>query len=251
MSLRRFLVPPRALAGAGEVELPPEEALHARRVLRLSPGEEVFLLDGRGRVARARLTRVSKKGVTALAEEASAPPPPRPRLVLCPGLLKAPAMDFLAKKLTELCVDQVRPFVSQRTAPRLKNPAARLERWARLAGQALKQCGAARPPEFAAPPPLADLLAQAPAGAARIMLYEDERGLSLAQALGRRPGADQVWLLIGPEGGFGPDEVRAAEEAGFIACGLAGAVLRAETAALAAASVARFSGILQAERRHD
>jgi len=64
VSRRRFLVPPEALR-AEVVELHPEEAAHARRVLRLGVGEEVWLLDGAGTLARAELVEVGRQAVRA------------------------------------------------------------------------------------------------------------------------------------------------------------------------------------------
>ncbi|CAO0820019.1 Ribosomal RNA small subunit methyltransferase E [Desulfarculales bacterium] len=239
MSRRRFLVAPGDLDLA-EVELAPEEAAHAHQVLRLRPGDEVWLLDGQGGQARSLINRCDKSSVACQVLEVLHHAPPLPHLVLCPGLLKAPAMELLAVKLCELGVDEVRPFLGPRTVPKAGDPAAKRGRWQRLASQALKQCGAVQASRFHDPIPLAQVLAQAPLGALKIMLYEDERQTSLAQALAARPGAAEVWGLIGPEGGLVPEEVAAAQVTGFIACGLGPVVLRAETAALALAAVVRL-----------
>ncbi|MCB2191876.1 MAG: 16S rRNA (uracil(1498)-N(3))-methyltransferase [Deltaproteobacteria bacterium] len=240
MSLRRFLVEPRALA-VGEVALPPEEAAHARKVLRLTPGAEVELIDGQGRRARGLLTRLDKSGAVVQVEGVEQAASPKPRLVLCPGLLKAPAMDLLAVKLTELAVDQVRPVLTQRAVPKTGAAKAKLERWQRLAGQALKQCGASRAPEFLAPTSLEEALAVAPAQAAKLLLYEDEERTNLSQVLPSLTGAGEVWALIGPEGGFTPEEAAQAVTAGFTSCRLPHTILRAETASLALAGVIRFA----------
>jgi 16S rRNA (uracil1498-N3)-methyltransferase len=239
LSPRRFLVPPGALTQE-VVELEPGEAAHARQVLRLKPGDQIWLLDGQGLQARALVSRCDKSGVSCQVREITATPRPAPRLVLCPGLLKAPAMDLLAVKLCELGVDQVSPYVGPRTVPRLKDGAVKRVRWQRLADQALKQCGAAHAPRFEDPAPLALVLAQAPASALKIMLYEDERHTTLAQTLAAQPGAGEVWGLVGPEGGLAPEEVEAARAAGFLSCGLGPVVLRAETACLTLAAVLRF-----------
>lgn len=238
MSRRRFLVAPGSL-DAGRVELDRAEAAHALKVLRLSVGDEVLLLDGEGRVAQAVLAEAAGRKVACRVTGVQTPEPPRPRLVLCVGLLKNPAMDLATVKLTELMVDEVRPFTSIRGVARPAGP-AKTERWVRLARQALKQCGAPRPPEFFDPRPLDQVLAAAPASAARLLLYEDQKGVGLASALAQAADPAEVWVVVGPEGGFDPAEVAAAEQAGFTVCGLPGAVLRAETASLAAAAVVRF-----------
>ncbi|BEQ16125.1 RsmE family RNA methyltransferase [Desulfoferula mesophila] len=240
MSLRRFLVDPAALA-VGEVALAAAEAAHARKVLRLAPGAEVELIDGQGRRARGVLTRLDKSGAIVRVEALEEAAPPAPRLVLCPGLLKSPAMDLLAAKLTELAVDQVRPVLTRRAVPKADGGGAKLTRWQRLAGQALKQCGAAQAPEFVPPAHLAQVLAAAPASAGKLLLYEDEARTSLAQALPGLAGAAEVWALVGPEGGFTPEEAAQAAAAGFVSCRLPHTILRAETASLVVAGVIRFA----------
>lgn len=239
MSLRRFLVQPGELAGE-TVSLPPEEAAHARKVLRLAVGDQVELIDGEGGRASARLERLDRQGALCRVLGRQTAVPPVPRLVICPGLAKGPAMELLAVKLTEMAVDQVRPALCRRSVPRPGDSDARVERWRRLAGQALKQCGAARLPSFLPPAPLADVLAAAPDEALKLLLYEQERDTSLAGVLEAHPAAGEVWALVGPEGGFAPEEAAAAARAGFIPCGLPHVILRAETAALAVAAVLRF-----------
>ncbi len=237
MSQRRFLVSPADL-DQDLVELSPEEAAHALKVLRLAPGDDLWLLDGAGRRARARVETTGKGRVSCRVLEREAPPRPRPRLVLLCGLLKAPALELLAVKLTELAVDEVRLVLSQRAVPKPKpGREARLDR---LAAQALKQCGAAWAPVFHPPQTLAEALAAAPDQARKVILYEDETGQSLAEALARPPAAEEVWGLVGPEGGFAPEEVAQAQAAGFVSCGLGPVILRAETAALACAALVRF-----------
>jgi len=151
-------------------------------------------------------------------------------------------MDLLAVKLTELAVDEVRPVICGRSVPQLKEPAVRLARWERLGGQALKQCGASYRPLFYPPIPFARFLADAPDTACRLMIYEKETSLTLAQALANAKNPPLIWALIGPEGGFSGQEAQAARLAGYTLCGLPGPILRAETACLAVAAVIRFGG---------
>lgn len=240
MSRRRFLVDPAELQRE-TVELPPAEAAHALKVLRLGLGDEVWLLDGAGGQARAVLQEAGSGAASCRVVERLEQAEPLPRLVVLTGLLKNPAMDLVMVKLTELMAQQVRPVVTKRSVAGLAK-GDKLGRWQRLAVGALKQSGAPLLPRIFDPQPLEQALDQAPASALRLMLYEDERALSLAQALADAPEHEEVWLLIGPEGGFDLAEVELAREAGFTICGLPGAMLRAETAAIAAAAVVRFGG---------
>jgi 16S rRNA (uracil1498-N3)-methyltransferase len=241
MSSRRFLVEPGSLRVGAELQLAPDEAAHAAKVLRLKTEDEIELLDGAGVKARAEIISLDKKTVSCRVLENETPARPKPKLVLCPGLAKNPAMDLIAQKLTELMADEVRPFISSRSVPKLKDPETRVQRWRKLSLQALKQCGAAWSPEWSTPVDFSQVLHQPPAGALKLMLYEDAGdALSLSLALGKRDELSEVWVLVGPEGGFARSEVDAAREAGWTICTLPGAILRAETAALAAAAVIRF-----------
>lgn len=242
MSQRRFLVEPGSLAIGLEIELAPDEAAHAAKVLRLKTGDGVELLDGAGMKANAEITALDKRSVSCRVLEIEAKDRPAPKLVICPGLAKNPAMDLMAQKLSELMADEVRPFVSSRSVPKLKDPETRVRRWIKLSRQALKQCGAAWPPEWSAPMEFSQILPQPPHNALKLMLYEDAGDApSLAQALGKCKEPREVWVLVGPEGGFSASEANAAHAAGWTICALPGAILRAETAVLAAVSVIRFS----------
>jgi len=241
MSQRRFLVEPGSLSVGAELKLAPEEAMHAAKVLRLKTGDQVWLLDGAGAIAWAEIAALDKRSVTCRVLKVKTLDRPLPRLVLCPGLAKNPAMDLMAVKLTELMADEARTFVSSRSVPKLKDPEAKTGRWRRLSLQALKQCGAAWPPDWSLPVDFTQILGQPPGGALKLMLYEGAGGApSLAQALGRRDALGEVWVLVGPEGGFAKEEAEAAQAAGWTVCSLPGTILRAETAVLAAAAVIRF-----------
>lgn len=239
MSKRRFLIK-GALKTDQVIELPSEEAAHARKVLRLKKGDLVELMNGQGLMALAQINHMDKKQVSCLVQKTWQKTRPLPKLVLCLGLLKGNNMDLLAQKFTEMVVDEVRPFESLRSVKKLKNPVERMERWERIAGQALKQCGAAEPPAFFPPAEFTEILASPPAEAAKVMLYENQEQKNLAHVLANFKGKDEIWALVGPEGGFSSEEALWAEEAGFIQAGLPHVILRAETACLTLASIVRF-----------
>ncbi|KIX13500.1 RsmE family RNA methyltransferase [Dethiosulfatarculus sandiegensis] len=239
MSKRRFLIS-GSLKTDQVVDLPSEEAAHARKVLRLKKDDLVELMNGRGLMALAQINRVDKKQVSCLVRKTWQKPRPLPKLVLCCGLIKGGNMDLLAQKFTELAVDEVRPFESLRSVKKLKNPTERIERWERIAGQALKQCGAAHPPAFMPPAEYTEILEAAPPQAGKVMLYENQEHKTLAQVLTELKDKQEIWALVGPEGGFSSQEAIWAEEAGFIQAGLPHVILRAETACLTLASLVRF-----------
>lgn len=223
---------PFPLAPGATVELPPEAAHHAAKVLRMAEGDAVMLFDGRGGEWTARLKRVGKAMAAVLESFDDADREPPLAVTLAQGLPAADKMDWIVQKGTELGVARIRPVVARRSVIRLSGE--RMERrvahWQAVAVAACEQCRRNRVPEVAALVDLGHYLGEAPAsGELRLMLAPGaERRLA---DLGRPAGP--VTLLIGPEGGFEEGELAAAEMAGFQAVSLGPRVLRTETAGAA------------------
>jgi 16S rRNA (uracil1498-N3)-methyltransferase len=233
--LPRFFVPG---AGSGEtVSLSGEEAHHAARVLRLRPGDEIAVFDGRGGEWRARLEAVAPRAVRArlLARSTPAPELPFP-VTLVQAVLKGDRMDDLVRDATMLGVAAIQPVVSERTVARGVAERARA-RWCRVAIASARQCGRAVVPEIAPVADLADYLRRgAPAREASLILLVEPGaggGLPLARFRDRRPISALV-LAAGPEGGWTPAEIAAARGAGFEPLTLGRLTLRADAAAVVA-----------------
>ena len=232
-TVHRFFVP-GPLAG-GDVALPAQITRQATAVLRLRTGEPVVVFDGSGGEWTAEL-RVSGRTATArLLEERFPAREPEVHVTLAQAVLKADRFEWVLQKGTELGVGAFHPLLTRRT---VAGGAGRLDRWRRIVIEAAEQCGRCRVPDVSPPRALGDVLAR-PGPA--VLLWEGERrrpfAAALAAALALAPAGGGVRLLVGPEGGFEPDEVRAALAAGAIPASLGPRILRAETAALAAATL--------------
>jgi len=236
MTVPRFHVP-EAAPGA-RVSLPEHSAHHAREVLRLRSGATVRVFDGEGREYEATLDRVSRQGVELRLGSAVAPRSESPlRLVLALSPLKGDRMELVIQKATELGVSEVWPVVTARTdaAARPALHGSRTERWEKVASGAAEQCGRAVVPRVAPTLTFDGLLAEP---------FEGER-LVLLETPGQRPLAAipepgrAVLVLVGPAGGWEPNEVGRLEAAGFHAVGLGPRVLRSETAAVTAVVMAQ------------
>ncbi|MEW5724344.1 MAG: 16S rRNA (uracil(1498)-N(3))-methyltransferase [Thermodesulfobacteriota bacterium] len=242
--MRRFLIE-QAPDRKGRLRLHGAEAHHARNVLRLGPGASVVLADGEGREYLARILAVDREGIDLeVLEERPDLAEPRLALTLGLGLLKADRMDLVVQKTTELGLKTLVPLRTARGESRLQGAraAARLERWNRISRQALKQCRRRQPLEIHAVTDLAGFLAASSPADLKIMLYEGtEAGPDNWRLIcDRRPRPEIIWALVGPEGGFTPDEVYSARQADFEILGLGPRILRAETAALALTSILGF-----------
>lgn len=219
---------PLVLAGA--------EARHASRVLRLQPGEEVTISDGRGRVVRARLTDVEREAVRAEAFDERFVEQMHPALTVWPAIAKNDKLDLVVQKLTELGVASIRPWFATRSVVRwdAQKRAAHGERWRTIAREAAKQSKRAWLPEVADP---ADAVE---AGPGTVVLHERAR-LRLRDA-----GVDDARaLVVGPEGGLTDEEADGFAAAGASVVTLGGQILRAETASIVGATaVFTLSGAL-------
>ena len=223
----------------GQTLLLPESTVRHMQVLRLQPGDEVDLFTGLGGVHRVRIASMGRQRIEVDVldhrhEEREAAV--SVQLAVC--MPANDRMDWLVEKATELGVQRITPLMSSRSVLRLDGPRAerRMAHWLGIAAHACAQCGRNRLPQVDAPTDLSSWLS-APARPAWLGL------LSLsdqAQAVTQRPWRDAQHLcwLIGPEGGFTPDEEALALAAGATPMSLGPRVLRAETAAITALAFA-------------
>jgi 16S rRNA (uracil1498-N3)-methyltransferase len=161
------------------------------------------------------------------------------RLVLGLGLAKGEALDGVMRQATEMGVQRIIPFLSERSERLTPERARRrLSRWQRLSRETLKSCQRARLPEIEAVQEF-EAVVSGPEEV-KLLFWEEERGGGLQACLGRpRPAAARI--LIGPEGGFSAGEVERAGAAGFVAVSLGPRRLKVETAALAALTLLQYA----------
>jgi len=220
VTLHRFFVAAEEMAGDA-FPLPPAIARQVTRVLRLRDDDHLVLLDGQGEAATVRL----RHGECLVEVRGPAGGEPRHRLTVWQALLRGDHLEPVIRHGTELGIAEFRLIVTERCVVRDLSP-RRLQRLESVAREAAEQSERGRVPSVVEPVPLADALADAP-----VLLYERANGPRLSAL---EPPAN---LVIGPEGGFTPDEVAAADQAGATIAGLGPRILRSETVAMAAAAV--------------
>ena len=212
---------------------------HLRQSLRLQSGEVLTVTDDRGMRYRAEIAEVTSGALVArIFETTSAPAKTSPSIILAQSLLKGEKMDWVIQKATELGVDRIAPILANHSVvrPRADRIEHQRARWQRIALEAAQQSERWAVPVIDDPATVTQLLSLSNSATAKFVLAERSHGSSLASA--PLPGADgNVWLLIGPEGGWRNEELRQALEQGFVAVTLGPRILRADTAALAAITV--------------
>lgn len=232
--LTRLYFPDR-IADHSEFLLPPAQAHHTARVLRLEAGDDLTLFDGKGAEYPAAIVRVDRSRVTVRVGERRARDRESPLAVtLVQAVSSGERMDYTVQKAVELGVVRIAPVTSSRCVVRLAGARAakRAAHWHAVAVAACEQCGRNRVPEVAPVTSLRNWLGSRSAGGASCcLLLAPHAGARLRDVV-RPPAA--VTLLVGPEGGFTPEEEQAAQRAGFSPVRLGPRILRTETAAVAA-----------------
>ncbi len=225
-----------------QIVLRGEDAYHIYKVLRMKPGEALTLCDGKGMDYACTLKRADKD--TAVCQmEAISPSLGEPDVLvtLYMGLPKGDKMDFIVQKAVELGAAKIVPFLAERSVsrPDAETLQKKCARWRKIAHEAAMQCGRGRIPEVGEPLSQAQAAREAAQCQAPLFLYEEEREHGIRQALA---GAKPVTaaLMIGPEGGFAPEEAAFAKEVGMQSVSLGPRILRCETAPLAALSVVMY-----------
>jgi 16S rRNA (uracil1498-N3)-methyltransferase len=246
MPAGRFVLLDVALAEHAELDLPPDVAHQVRDVLRATPGDAIHLLDGRGATYPAEVLVLDRRRVVVrlgvkLEQQAEFPC----RVILCQGMLKAAKFEWILQKVTELGVAAIQPLLTERAVAAAEmSGEARQRRWQRILAEAVEQCGGDRLPTLAAPRPLMHALASLPPHAIALFPWEEAEAAplrkTLADALASAGGLSsivEVYIFIGPEGGFSAGEAALAKRHGALLVTLGARILRAETAALVATTL--------------
>lgn len=219
-----------------------EDARHIARALRMQPGESLTMCDGDGTDYNCVLEQAVPDEVRAriIGAHPSAGEPDI-RVTLYMALPKADKMELIVQKATELGVTEITPFLSSRCVSRPDDRALdkKCVRWGKIAAEAAKQCGRGRIPHVRSAVPMTEAVRQAAQATLPLLLYEGERENGLCAALhGKVP--ETVSLMVGPEGGFAPEEAATAVSAGLKSVSLGPRILRCETAPLAALAAVMY-----------
>ena len=238
--VHRFYVP--GFSPDAAFELPPEEGQHVARVLRLRAGDLIAVFDGAGREALARIESVTSRRVAAqVIEPRSSAPEPRVAVTLAQALLKSDKMDRVIRDTVMLGVAAIQPFVSRRTDVPIDavKKGGRQDRWDRTVVASVKQCGRAVVPPVNPTRELGQVLRET-AQKTRLMFVEPgSRDVADMTSLeGSRPS--EAVVFIGPEGGWDPQEITDAADAGVTLLSFGARVLRADAAAAAVIPVLRY-----------
>lgn len=216
------------LAEGSPLPLDGEESHHLARVRRAQAGDPVRAHDGRGRIAHAVIDRVEKGkdgwSVWLRVSQVEVCPPTTPRVEVWAPAPKGDRLSAMIEGLAQVGAAAWIPLICQRAVVEPRE--TKMDRLRRIAEEATKQCGRAWTLEIGEPASLA-------------RAFEDSVPVVLADAEGQSPSPIDgpiVRVLIGPEGGFSPEEIAEIRSRGGRTSRFGPHIMRIETAAVVAAA---------------
>ncbi len=230
-----FYAPP-PLAADAVITLDADQARHAHTVCRFHKGDPITIVDGKGLAHFCEVTTVTpRKFACRVFKSVKNWGEPPVTVDLAAGLSKGAKFDWTCEKVTELGISGIIPFVSEKSAVKVDDPAAakrKTTRYRRLALAAMKQSLRSRLPDIANITTLAQVI-ESFDSYHRVLLADPTRGsVSFDKAAELISNARKVLLIVGPESGFSHGEMETLHEHDAISVSLGPRRLRTETAAI-------------------
>lgn len=243
--MQRFFVEPCQIdEPAYRIHITGTDVNHIVNVLRMKPGEELWISDGEKKEYHCRIESAASDEVCLHILYAQEPDYELPnKIYLFQGLPKSDKMELIIQKAVELGAFEIIPVETKRCVVRLdgKKAAKKVERWQQIAESAAKQSKRMLVPSVHSVMNFKEAIAYAEEMDVRLIPYELAKGMAETKEIIKQiqPG-QSIGIFIGPEGGFEESEVDTAVNSGAIPITLGKRILRTETAGLAILSVLMF-----------
>ena len=240
--MRRFFIHPEALNQKTGL-ISGSDAKHISKVLRIKESGRLFLFDGKGFDYEAEIVRVSSEKVQVnILKKFPSKSEPVVHITVAQALLKDRKMDDIIRQITELGIFRWIPFPAHRSVSRLhsRRLSSRMERWERIAKESLKQCGRNKTPAIISADSFEAMLSLSENSDIKIIFWENETAaLTDFMALDEK-SMQNIFMGIGPEGGFTDEEIEKATACGFKTLSLGPRILKSDTATVSACTLMQY-----------
>jgi 16S rRNA (uracil1498-N3)-methyltransferase len=217
---------------------------HIKNVLRLKPGDPIWLVDDTGAEYASQINAVSSHRIDVeIIEKVDKNAESPVHISIAQSYLKEKKMDLLIRQLTELGINYWCPFFSERSIP---NPvqerlALRYQRWQKITIEAVKQCSRSRLMEIGQALSFNEMLLSAKNSDLKIIFWENAaKSIKLTNLFPEKQNIRSIFAVMGPEGGFSRNEINQAAKEGFQPIRIGPRILRAETATIAACAILQY-----------
>ena len=231
--MHRFFVPQPF---AEEMEITGADAHHICNVLRMHSGQYIQIVSSDRVTALMEIkTATEDAAFVRFVRRIEQVNEPSVRIILAQGLAKGEKMDLIVQKAVEVGVETIVPLAMENSVVKLDGDKAKkkVDRWQKIAEEAAKQSKRDIIPKVERVMRMDEVL-QAFDCKVKFIAYEGEKQQGLKKALRDIRDFAEILLIVGPEGGIAPKELKAAENAGAVIVSLGNRILRTETAGLVA-----------------
>jgi 16S rRNA (uracil1498-N3)-methyltransferase len=235
---------PENLANKKTCELADDNLNYLKNVLRLKPGDEIFVFDGFGHEFYATLKTFAAKTVLVELKEALPPAAKEISITLAQAIPKARKMDIIVKSSAELGADKIIPFEAARSIGYVarEKSLAKIARWQKIALEAARSSHSAFITQVAPVASFEEMLCAASEQCRKLIFWEEESRSTIKDVLSEEclPPARDFFVIVGPEGGFSKEEISQARQKGFQPVSLGKQILKVETAAAAILTIIQY-----------
>lgn len=239
--MQRYFVSEEAFQGL-RIQLTGEEVHHIRNVMRFQPDDQIIVCKEDGMDYVCSISEINRNEVICeVVEKRPSLGEPKTKITVAQSLMRSNKLEWMIQKGTEIGAVSFQPFRSERSLIKIdeKKERKKRERWQRIAKEAAEQSHRGKVPAVLPALSWNDFLSEMEKFPLVLIAYE-KGGLPLNQVM-TESQADEMMLVIGPEGGFSEAEIGEAKERGAIPITLGNRILRAETAPLVALSCMLFA----------
>ena len=237
----KFFVSPEKVSG-NQIIIDTDDVLHIKRVLRLTTGDEITVSDSTGTDYTAKISTIEDKCVICdKTGSVKNNTEPNISVTLFQALPKASKMEFIIQKTTELGIVKIVPCTLSRCVVKLdgKDSVKKVERWQKIVDEAAKQSGRGVIPQILPVMSFKAAVDEMKKADLCFVPYESAEDIKLRTVLNSKQ-AKEISFMIGPEGGFAPEEAEYLEAAGIPLVTLGKRILRTETAGMAVLSMIMY-----------
>lgn len=221
-----------------------DDVNHIKNVLRLKPGNNIIVSNGKDKEFEVKITGIRDKVVeTEIIRQIYQNVEPSIDITLIQGLPKSDKLELIIQKAVEIGVKKIIPIITERVIVKLDKEKLqpKVERWQKIAEQAAKQSGRNIIPEVSKPVNYKEFLKIIQNYELAILLYEKELKLTLRKVLMEIESKPKsVAIFVGPEGGFSEKEIELAKQYHIQLVSLGPRILRTETAGLVSAGIVLY-----------
>lgn len=230
---------------SNEIKISGQDARHLAYALRAKRGDKITAVDGSGNCAVIELIDFDRETIKAQRVSEVRKVVVGGKIILADCLPKQNRFETIIEKATELGVDKIQPLISERTIARPGGirESSKLERWRKIAKESSEQCARDTIPEIGDVKKLGDWLKEiSPLDEDWLFLFcwELEKETTVREVLSRRD-VENIFVLIGPEGGFSEREVSEIKSAGGVSASLGDRILKTDTAAISVLAMINYA----------